>query len=47
MTKFETKNYLTWDQYVEAHPEIANIEGAKKIQDYEDQVFSLMMRLFR
>ena len=45
--EFKTKNYVTWDEYVEKHPNIAEVPAAKKIQDYEDQVFSLMMRLFR
>ncbi len=44
---FQTKNYVSWDEYVEKHPEIAEVPGAHKIQEYEDQVFSLMMRLFR
>lgn len=45
--EFKTKNYVTWDEYVEKHPNIADVPSAKKIQDYEDQVFTLMMRLFR
>lgn len=45
--EFKTKNYVAWDEYLANHPEIADIEAARKIQDYEDQVFSLMMRLFR
>ncbi|MBQ7737896.1 MAG: hypothetical protein IJT62_08705 [Oscillospiraceae bacterium] len=45
--EFKTKDYYTWDEYVKLHPEIQEVEGAKKIQEYEDAVFSLMMRLFR
>ena len=45
--EFKTKNYVTWDEYVEAHPKMAEIPASKKIQEYEDQVFSLIMRLFR
>ena len=45
--EFKTQNYVTWEEYVAAHPKMAEIPAAKKIQDYEDQVFSLMMRLFR
>ncbi len=45
--EFNTKNYVTWNEYIAKHPEIQDIEAAKKIQTYEDQVFSLMMRLFR
>ena len=45
--EFKTNNYVTWDEYVKSHPEISDIAAAKKIQSYEDQVFSLMMRLFR
>jgi hypothetical protein len=45
--EFKTKNYVTWDEYLESHPKIADVPAAKKIQDYEDQVFSLVMRLFR
>ena len=45
--EFKTKNYVSWDEYVEKHPNIADVPGAKKIQTYEDQVFSLVMRLFR
>lgn len=47
MTNYETKNYVTWNEYLEKHPKMAEVEAAKKIQDYEDQAFSLMMRLFR
>ena len=45
--EFNTKDYVTWNEYVEAHPEIKDVEGAKKIQEYEDGIFQLMMRLFR
>jgi hypothetical protein len=45
--EFKTKDYVTWDEYLEKHPRMAEVPAAKKIQDYEDQVFSLMMRLFR
>lgn len=45
--EFQTKDYLTWNEYLAQHPEIKDVEGAKKIQEYEDQVFTLMMRLFR
>jgi hypothetical protein len=39
--EFQSKNYVTWDQYAQMHPEIGDIEAAKKIQSYEDQIFSL------
>ena len=45
--EFKTKDYVTWDEYLKAHPEMEAVQGARKIQDYEDQAFSLMMRLFR
>lgn len=45
--EFKSKNYVTWDEYLPKHPEIADIEAANKIQNYEDLVFSLVIRLFR
>lgn len=45
--EYKTQNYVGWDEYIKNHPEISDIDAAKKIQSYEDQVFSLMMRLFR
>ncbi|MBQ7737894.1 MAG: hypothetical protein IJT62_08695 [Oscillospiraceae bacterium] len=45
--EFKTKDYIPWDEYLAQHPEIKDVEGAKKLQEYEDAVFSFMMRLFR
>ena len=47
MADYKTQNYVTWDRYLEEHPKMAEVEASKKIQDYEDQVFNLIMRLFR
>jgi hypothetical protein len=44
--EFQSKNYVTWDQYAQMHPEIGDIEGLKNSK-YEDQIFSLVIRLFR
>lgn len=45
--EFKSINYITWDQYAANHPEISDIEAANRIQNYEDQIFSLVIRLFR
>ncbi len=45
--EYKTKNYVPWEEYKEKYPEIKDVPDAKKIQKYEDQVFTLMMRLFR
>lgn len=45
--EFKTKNYDTWEDYLEKHPNIGDVERAKEIQKYEDQVFALVLRLFR
>ncbi len=45
--EYKTKNYVTWEEYKEKHPEIKDVPDAERIQKYEDQVFTLMMRLFR
>lgn len=44
---FESENYNTWDKYLKDHENIADIERAKSIQEYEDLVFALVLRLFR
>ena len=44
---YKTQNYVTWDEYLEKHPNVADVPAAKKIQAYEDQAFSLVRRLFR
>ena len=45
--EFNTRNYVTWDEYMEDHQNLSDIESAKRIQIYEDQVFALVLRLFR
>lgn len=45
--EFKSENYVTWEDYMKDHQNLSDIEGAKRIQTYEDQVFSLVLRLFR
>lgn len=47
MEEFRSQDYTPWGEYLAQHPELEGIEGAEKIQDYEDAVYSFMMRLFR
>ena len=47
MSEFKTQNYTSWEEYIEQRPQIADIQAAKRLQDYEDQVFALVLRLFR
>jgi hypothetical protein len=45
--EFKSENYVTWEDYMENHQNLSDIDEAKKIQIYEDQIFSLVLRLFR
>lgn len=45
--EFESQNYVKWEEYLDNHEHLKDIEQAKAIQAYEDQVFALVLRLFR
>ncbi|MEG0378266.1 MAG: hypothetical protein RR614_07280 [Eubacterium sp.] len=45
--KFKSQNYETWEAYLEKHHNISDIDRAEEIQNYEDQIFALVLRLFR
>lgn len=47
MLEFKTKNYTYWQDYIAAHPQIADIKAAERLQNYEDQIFAVVLRLFR
>lgn len=38
--------YKTWEEYKEENEDISQIEGAKKIQSYEEQMYTFIFQLF-
>ena len=38
--------YTDWKEYIEKHPEIEQMEGAKEIQNYEEQIYRYIFSLF-
>lgn len=38
--------YVNWEDYVKKHPKLEEIEGAKEIQNYEEQIYRYIFSLF-
>ncbi|NLN97463.1 MAG: hypothetical protein GX127_03580 [Eubacteriaceae bacterium] len=43
----KSEYFKTWEDYVETHPELNDIESAEAgIQPYEEEMYAFIMKLF-
>lgn len=43
----ESKAYQNWELYLEDHPQLKDIEAAAELQDYEEEMVTFILGLFK